>query len=358
MNKIEDILDNLIQEFPEMLEQKGSIRKLLISMEQNNPEITIDSDFKQALKNKLEVQNYAKLKNTQNKKINIAQKWILSFKKDNKNIFKKPSLNFIKILSPLFVWAFALFWFFHFFWDNLFDIKESGELEYKLEKSPLSVSPQGREEANLQWNDDSNKKIITEEDIDKVDAWTTVSISHPEIKETKTSTIKMTIAERIAKSNKNKQVKRVAKKLQEEEDFTKAIVWEMWVEKKVEKATEQVPTIKAQEKAPNILEENIDVPSQSTQFQNLETGSSWTETDDILNTEIIDILWDEDVLEKSVEWNEAVNFSEPKMIVDPVPEEDWFKKFCDQKKWIIKDNICTYWEFQCSREDFLNKKCQ
>jgi len=74
MNKIEDILDNLIQEFPEMLEQKGSIRKLLLSMEQNNPDITIDSDFKQALKNKLEVQNYAKLKNTENKKINIAQK--------------------------------------------------------------------------------------------------------------------------------------------------------------------------------------------------------------------------------------------------------------------------------------------
>ena len=103
MNKIEDILDNLLKEFPELIENKNAIRKLLLTMQENNPDIMIDSDFKRALKNKLEIQNYAKLKNTQNKKINIAEKGKLSFKKDAKSIFEKPKFNFFKLLAPVFV---------------------------------------------------------------------------------------------------------------------------------------------------------------------------------------------------------------------------------------------------------------
>jgi len=51
-------------------------------MKKNNPDIKMDYAFKRSLKNKLEVQSYAKLKNTKNKKINIAKSGLFSFKKD------------------------------------------------------------------------------------------------------------------------------------------------------------------------------------------------------------------------------------------------------------------------------------
>ncbi len=376
MNKIEDILDSLLKEFPEMIEQKNSIRKLLISMEKNNPEINIDSDFKQALKNKLEVQNYAKLKNTQNKKINIAEWWTLSFKKDNKSIFKKPSLNFIKILSPIFAWAFALFGFFHFFWDNLFDIESGGELEYNTEKITIPISPAGSEEEINQWDKKNTQEIIVNKE-QIINAWERVTTSQSETKETKTIITKMTIAERIAKRNILNKAKNTKKKLQEEDDFTKAIIWEMWVKQKVEEPKEQKPIKSPLPTSPQ--ERGIEqdkLINATPSIPEWPTVNSEIKTDNIQNTEIIDILWDENALEWSIEWNEWMSFSDASMVSDEIiNEENWsdveqnvpewdyieqdlFQKFCDEKKWIIKNNICNYWELQCSQEDFINKKCK
>jgi len=65
--------------------------------------VVIDNqDFSKILKNKLEVVTYTKIKNTKNKKINIAKKTFFTFKKDWKNIFEWPKLNYFKILYILF----------------------------------------------------------------------------------------------------------------------------------------------------------------------------------------------------------------------------------------------------------------
>ena len=125
----------------------------------------------------------------------------------------------------------------------------------------------------------------------------------------------------------------------------------MQVKPKIDETTEQAPIIKEQD------------------IKKIDT---------IQNTEIIDILWDEDALESSVQWNEWMIFSDTNMMSDNfateetqnlnnveqnIPEwyyidEDLFIKFCNEKKGIMKDNICSYWEIQCSREDFTNKKCK
>ena len=110
------------------------IEEIIEMMKSVNPEIKMDYTFKKSLKNKLEVTSYAKLKNTKNKKVNVAESWFFSLKKTNKNIFEKPKTNFLKILSPLFVWAFVAFWFFNFYWNNLFITDKWWDFNYKIEK--------------------------------------------------------------------------------------------------------------------------------------------------------------------------------------------------------------------------------
>jgi hypothetical protein len=34
-----------------------------------------------------------------------------------------------------------------------------------------------------------------------------------------------------------------------------------------------------------------------------------------------------------------------------------FEKFCEDKKWIIKNDICEYGELKCSKINFENNKC-
>jgi len=51
-----------------------NIEEIIEMMKKVNPDIKMDYNFKKSLKNKLEVVNYAKIKNTKNKKINIAKK--------------------------------------------------------------------------------------------------------------------------------------------------------------------------------------------------------------------------------------------------------------------------------------------
>ena len=111
-----------------------NIEEIIEMMKKINPDIKMDDNFKKSLKNKLEVVNYAKIKNTKNKKINIAKKWFFSLKKDWKSIFEKPSFNFFKILSPIFVWAFAVFWFFNFYGQDLFILEKWWNFNYEVEK--------------------------------------------------------------------------------------------------------------------------------------------------------------------------------------------------------------------------------
>jgi hypothetical protein len=73
MNKIEEILKTFLKENPDFQGKQDEIKKVLLDMEKTNPEIKLDFNFKKSLKNKLEVQSYAKLNNTKNKKVNIAK---------------------------------------------------------------------------------------------------------------------------------------------------------------------------------------------------------------------------------------------------------------------------------------------
>jgi archaellum component FlaF (FlaF/FlaG flagellin family) len=77
--------------------------EILHKMQEVNPDVKMDYNFKKSLKNKLEVTSYAKIKNTKNKKVNIAKNGFFSFKKTNSNIFEKPKINFLKIISPIFI---------------------------------------------------------------------------------------------------------------------------------------------------------------------------------------------------------------------------------------------------------------
>ena len=109
MNKLEEILKVFLKENPDFKDKQNEIKKVLLDMEKTNPEIELDFNFKKTLKNKLEVQSYAKLNNTKNKKTNIAKSWVFSFKKSVDNIFKKPKINFFKVFNTLFVSGFAAF---------------------------------------------------------------------------------------------------------------------------------------------------------------------------------------------------------------------------------------------------------
>lgn len=80
----------------------------------NNIEFAVvkNNEFNKNLKNKLEILSYAKLKNTKNKKINIAKKWLFSFYKNWDNIFEKPQFNYTKlILFIIFIVFLIVLWF-------------------------------------------------------------------------------------------------------------------------------------------------------------------------------------------------------------------------------------------------------
>ena len=202
------------------------IEEIIEIMKSINPDIKMDENFKKSLKNKLEVTSYAKLKNTKNKKVNIAKSWFFSLKKTNKNIFEKPKINFLKILSPLFVWAFTVFWFFNFYWNNLFITDKWWDFNYKIEKINENT-----EIIDILWNQDIQQNII-EQDL----------IINNELSE---STISDNIDESL---------------------------------------------------------QNIDL---------------WT----------------------------------------VIPEFLEFEEFCNSKNWKILNNICSYWELECSLDDFINNKC-
>jgi membrane protease YdiL (CAAX protease family) len=70
-------------------------------MKDITPEIVPDWEYREAVKNKMEVLSYAKLSNTKNKKINIASKWLFSFFWDGENIFQKPKIRFWKLIFLL-----------------------------------------------------------------------------------------------------------------------------------------------------------------------------------------------------------------------------------------------------------------
>lgn len=88
----------------------NKIREELEKIRKNNSDIKIDWKIKKWLKNKLEIISYTKIKNTKNKKNNIANKWFFSFKQDNKNIFEEPTINYKKIFWFIFVLILIIFW--------------------------------------------------------------------------------------------------------------------------------------------------------------------------------------------------------------------------------------------------------
>ena len=85
--------------------------------------------------------------------------------------------------------------------------------------------------------------------------------------------------------------------------------------------------------------------------------------DKSVNTEIIDLLWNDENIEFLKEERpvseETFWMQETGLInlEEAVPEIYNFIKFCEDKKWIIKNDICEYWEFKCSKIDFENNKC-
>ena len=377
MNKIENILDNLLKEYPDLIEQKNAIRKVLLWMQESSPNIQINADFKQSLKNKLEVQAYAKIKNTQTKKINIAEQGPLSFKKDAKSIFEKPKLNFFKILSPLFVGAFALFWFFHFFWDNLFTIKGWGELEY----IPVQVQEEGIDDT-VQWDvilekeinvteDNNQLEIIKKEPVQINDIADNITV---EVQDEKIE-VKNSIAERIKKRNAAKSLEREVEKVKAEDDFTKKLINEMEVDKKI-----TVPVIPAAPVVSETINSNQDTDlSNVPESINVEEttvntnatvdivpqGTEFIKDDPSVNTELIDILWDESInTESIVEWasfdsmGASLAPTDNTSADDSVIEESWFELFCEEKWWTITGTICSYWEFSCSKENFDKDVCE
>jgi len=202
------------------------IEEIIEIMKSINPDIKMDENFKKSLKNKLEVTSYAKLKNTKNKKVNIAKPWFFSLKKTNKNIFEKPKINFLKILLPLFIWAFAVFWFFNFYWNNLFITDKWWDFNYKIEKINENTKI-----IDILWDQDIQQNII-EEDL----------IINNELSE-------------------------------------------------------------------STISDNID--------ESLQSIDLWT----------------------------------------IIPEFLEFEEFCNNKNWKILNNICSYWELECSLDDFINNKC-
>ena len=324
MNKIEDILENLLKEFPELAENKEDIKNLLHTMEQNDPDIVIDSDFRNTLKNKLEIQNYAKLKNTQNKKINIADKWVMSFKKDWESIFEKPKFNFLKLLAPALIWCFGVFWFFHFFWGSLFSVQDWWELEYTptkiQESSSTQIAPlemksimqsdswllqwKEKDQNNNGWNNADEDTLQLDEIADQINI--------EEELEVKKAEVKSSIAERIRQKNAEKSLQREVQKEKVEDDFTKSLRAEMQVEPKEE------TLIVAKEE--NSVDENVSVPVMKT----LEWDSS--DITQIVSPELNVVNWEKkswevvsETILSDVEWvvnNVTPNIEQTTVIPD------------------------------------------
>jgi len=228
-----------------------NIEEIIEMMKSINPEIKMDWNFKRALKNKLEITAFSKIKNTKNKKINIAKSWFFSFKKDNKNIFEKPKLNFVKILSPIFVWALAVFWFINFYWTDLFISEKWNNFNYEVEKN---------------------------------------------------------------------------------------------IQRKV-----PVPIIK-----------KLSPGTGTDKFikENSIVNTDNSIKDEIINTEIIDLLWNNESIEEKIRpvsedrmWNIETGLEYNNI------ELFEFEDFCNSKNWEILNNICTYWKVKCSFENFEKNKC-
>ena len=266
-----------------------NIEEIIEMMKKNNPDIKMNYAFKRSLKNKLEVQSYAKLKNTKNKKINIAKSGLFSFKKDWKNIFEKPNFNFIKLLSPVFIWAFAVFWFMNFYWTDLFISEKWNNFNYEVEKieeatnnkSPIIPFHKGDEQDNSDFK---------------------------EIKKTENIIIEKKVIQKIVPALEMKKI------------IPETIIEETESQKKI------------------IIQEKEDFST---------------------NTELLEILWNEEIEENIID-DDILNSVESDFsndIEDSIIINYDFEDFCNSKEWIIKDNICEYWEVKCNKLDFENNKC-
>jgi hypothetical protein len=303
MNKIEEILKIFLEENPDLQGKQDQIKKVLLDMEKSNPEIKLDFNFKKSLKNKLEVQSYAKLNNTKNKKINIAKSWFFSFTKSVNNIFEKPKINFFKVFNSLFISAFVAFWMFYYLWWDLlninnWDVKNNFyKIDIELENTDIEV----QKEWKIEYREDK-----VEADIYKVED----EISN----------------------------------MQEDSNFIKK--------------TEKHNKIKLINRQKIIIVDN----------------SSWWGINNT-NTEILDFVWDtmnkytcdsniksdcnnkdEEVLGEAFSDN-IIFYISNKKDENLNIEKTEFKQFCDNKKWIIKDNTCTYWKIECSLELFEKNEC-
>jgi len=328
-----------------------NIEEIIEMMKSINPDIKMDWNFKRALKNKLEITAFSKIKNTKNKKINKAKSWFFSFKKDNKNIFEKPKLNFIKLLSPIFVWAFAVFWFINFYGQDLF-INNNWEnynnnFKYevdRIEEESLnnSLSTEGFSPLKVEKKINENSPIMPFHKGDEQVSSDTLIIENKNIKKVEKKKIIQRKKEPVIKTKKiiKKEIINKDKKVKEKDKIRKIIL---------ENKTEWVL------KSTDInSKKNINIKKENN-----------------INTEIIDLLWDWE----SGEQMEATNnnspiipfhkedeetmqdFPENIIFDEAIPEIDLFVKYCEEKKWIIKNNICEYWNNKCSRKDFENKKC-
>jgi hypothetical protein len=55
-------------------------------------------------------------------------------------------------------------------------------------------------------------------------------------------------------------------------------------------------------------------------------------------------------------WWYVENYSEEEYF-DTIPEKTKFETFCEERKWIIENEICKYEEKECIKIDFENWKC-
>ncbi len=351
MNTIEEILEKLISESPELWEKREDIKKILLVMQQQNSNIVIDSKFKQALKNKLEVQAYAKIQNTKNKKLNIAEKGALSFKKDGKSIFGKPRFNFFKMLIPALAGILWVFGFFHFFWWSLFTsqseepvyeatkvldsqkaeiLSEKKKLEEEkivLQKKEKKIEDEKKKQKELEKKEKAEKKLEEEKEAKK---------------EAKKEKIQKKIEERNEK--KLEEVKKELKKKEVKEKIQK------WNKVKVLKYEEDI-ILENIKKESNIAEKVVENPDKKDDVQIKETKKDEITEDKV----VVEAQKGEDKKKESTEIKppHEKTAAASTSIVTGV-----FLSFCNELKWTLKDNICTYWDKKCTKEEFEINKCQ
>lgn len=413
-----DIIREIIKEHPKFKWQEEKISGFLNTLKNWENIEEIDENFKNKLKNKLEVTSYAQLKNAQNKKVNIAKEWWFSFRKSSESIFVRPKLDIIKIISPLFVWAFASFGFFTYFGWNLFINEDWWNIsEYPLdwESQIYSAKMVGMQSEESLWLEPSpivasSMMMSVDEDISTQDS--SAMVTEQEVIAT-VQTARFSVPESI-----NIDPEEVVQDDVTDESMAanrRAILPQSEtsaVQTDEGNNPAEVGTFQKQNSSLDIMtslsiDEDSIAESRVTSKMSFDTEANiqpnieqiLTEQalmkddseQEIMNTEIIEeileVFWEEQIADLVAEWvdlQESASTSSMMMSLDDPyysensDDESWFEEwsmwgqaidheteleelfleFCEQKEGNIKDEVCHYKQFSCSFELFKETECQ